>query len=111
RVGRVFELAVGGADEPLQLLRNKGWLIRNPLQLDSPGSYQRYLQDSKAEFTVAKEGYVISRSGWFSERSAAYLACGRPVVTQDTGFSNSIETGAGLIAFSTPEEAITGVEA
>jgi hypothetical protein len=72
--------------------------------------YQHYIQQSKAEFTVAKHGYVISRSGWFSERSAAYLASGRPVVTQETGFSDWLEIGAGTMAFNTPDEALAGIE-
>jgi hypothetical protein len=53
-----------------------------------PWTYQRYIQQSKGEFSVAKQGYVVSHSGWFSERSAAYLSSGRPVVVQETGFSD-----------------------
>lgn len=70
-----------------------------------PWSYQRYIQSSMGEFTVAKHGYVVSHSGWFSERSAAYLASGRPVVTQETGFSEWLDTGSGVLAFNTIEEA------
>ena len=73
-------------------------------------SYQRYIQKSKAEFGIAKHGYVITRSGWFSERSANYLASGRPVLVQDTGFSSWLETGLGVVAFTTPDEALAGIE-
>ena len=72
--------------------------------------YQEYIQRSRAEFSVAKEGYVVSRSGWFSERSAAYLASGRPVVVQDTGFSNWLPAGRGVLAFQNPEEALAGID-
>jgi hypothetical protein len=111
RAGEIFEVAMGGPTSAVELLRDHGWIVCNPLEVaESTGSYQRYIQESKAEFSVAKEGYVVSRSGWFSERSAAYLASGRPVVTQDTGFSEVLETGSGLIAFSTPDEATAAVE-
>lgn len=75
-----------------------------------PWSYQEFIRGSKAEWSVAKHGYVASRSGWFSERSAAYLASGRPVLTQQTGFSHWLPTGAGLLAFETIEEALAGME-
>jgi hypothetical protein len=75
-----------------------------------PWSYQQYIRDSKAEFSVAKHGYVASCSGWFSERSAAYLAAGRPVVTEDTGFSRWLQCGSGVIAFKNVEQASAGVE-
>jgi hypothetical protein len=111
RAGPVFELAVGSASAPRPLLRSKGWAVRDALEpTRDPWTYQLYIQQSKAEFSVAKHGYVISRSGWFSERSAAYLASGRPVLIQDTGFSDWLPTGAGVIPFSTPEEAQAGIE-
>ena len=59
---------------------------------------------------MAKHGYVISRSGWFSDRSLAYLASGRPVLVQETGFSDWVQTGLGLIPFNTPDEAIAAIE-
>ena len=61
--------------------------------------------------SVAKHGYVASRSGWFSERDACYLACGKPVVAQDTGFGNVLPTGEGLFAFTTMEEALDAIDA
>jgi hypothetical protein len=109
--GRVFELALGNESAPREELVANGWLLRDPLgPTRDPWTYQRYIQQSKAEFGVAKHGYVVSRSGWFSERSAAYLASGRPALVQDTGFSDWLVTGAGVIPFSTPEEALAGVE-
>lgn len=60
---------------------------------------------------MAKHGYVVSNCGWFSERSANYLASGRPVITQETGFSKFIPTGEGLFAFSTLDEAVAAIEA
>jgi hypothetical protein len=109
--GPIFELAVGGPTAPRDLLASKGWKVRDPLKVASdPWTYRGYIQQSKAEFTVAKHGYVVSRSGWFSERSAAYLANGRPVVTQETGFSEWLEAGSGVVPFTTPEEAIAAIE-
>lgn len=109
KAGRIFELAVSGSSTPIALLDSKGWVVCEP-PTQNPWTYQHYIQQSKAEFSVAKHGYVVSRSGWFSERSACYLASGRPVLIQDTGFSDWLQTGAGAISFSTPEEALAGIE-
>ena len=68
--------------------------------------YRDYIVASRGEFTVAKDQNVRLRSGWFSDRSACYLAAGRPVVTQDTGFGKFLPTGDGLFAFSTLEDAV-----
>jgi hypothetical protein len=109
--GTILEIALGSASAPRDLLCGKGWRLRNPLEVTlDPWTYQKYIQDSRAEFSVAKHGYVVTKCGWFSERSAAYLASGRPVVVQDTGFPDWMETGAGVISFSTPEEALSGIE-
>lgn len=109
--GEILELALGSNNAPRQRLLDAGWQIRDPLEITKDLlDYQQYIQDSKAEFSIAKQGYVISNSGWFSERSAAYLASGRPVVAQDTGFTHWLETGNGLLAFSTPEEAISMID-
>jgi hypothetical protein len=110
KVGQSFELAVGGNTAPRERLRQNGWLLRNPLEVASdPWAYQAYIQGSKAEFSVAKHGYVEAYTGWFSERSAAYLASGRPVLTQETGFSDWLPAGKGVIAFETLEEAVVGI--
>jgi hypothetical protein len=111
KAGPIFEVALGGRTAPRALLRSKGWVLRDPFgTTQDPWAYQRYIQQSRAEFSVAKHGYVVSRSGWFSERSAAYLASGRPVVAQDTGFSDFIDAGSGVVPFNTPEEALAGIE-
>src|SRR5438128_12309505 len=68
RAGRIFELAIGSPTAPRELLREKGWNLCDPLKPShDPWAYQNYIQQSKAEFSVAKQGYVITRSGWFSE--------------------------------------------
>jgi hypothetical protein len=108
--GPVFELALGSASAPRAALRKRGWAIRDPLEVTrDPWTYQDYIRASKAEFGVAKHGYVVSRSGWFSERSACYLACGRPVLIQDTGFTDWLPSGSGVLAFRNPAEARAGV--
>ncbi len=89
-----------------------GWRLRDPRAVArDPWAYRRYLAAAKGELGVAKEMYVRSRSGWFSDRSAAYLASGRPVVAQDTGFSERLPTGLGLLAFDDLDGAVAGVEA
>jgi len=105
-----LEMAVGGHSTPRKVLRRHGWKLRSPLgPTRDPWTYQRYIRRSKGEFSVAKEGYVATRSGWFSERTAAYLASGRPAVVQDTGFTDWLDAGRGVIAFSSPEEAAAGL--
>jgi hypothetical protein len=111
RVGPILELALGSASAPRDRLTARGWHLRNPLEpTRTPWSYQSYIRQSRAEFGVAKQGYVASRSGWFSERSAAYLASGRPVVVQDTGFSHWMDAQAGVLPFRSADEAVAGIE-
>jgi hypothetical protein len=74
-------------------------------------AYYRYIRGSMAEFTVAKEQYVKPRSGWFSDRSVCYLAAGRPVITQSTGFENIIPTGEGLFEFTTEADILAAIDA
>jgi GT2 family glycosyltransferase len=113
RIGSQLELALSSAshnDEELLLLTGKGWRVRDALAFSSDlDQYRRYIAESRGEFTVAKDQNVRLRSGWFSERSATYLAAGRPVITQDTGFGNVLPTGAGLFAFSTVDEAADAI--
>jgi len=107
----ILELALGSETAPRQKLKHLGWDICDPLDISrTPWTYQHYIQQSMAEFSVAKHGYVVTNSGWFSERSAAYLASGRPVVVQETGFSNWLKTGEGIISFKTHEEALVAIE-
>jgi hypothetical protein len=112
RIGHNFELAIDRLPTELgPMLEEHGWALRHPYEpTQTPWTYQRYIQESKAEFTPAKHGYVVSRSGWFSERSAAYLASGRPVVTQDTAFSDWLPTGTGILSFTNLEEAQAAIE-
>ena len=111
RVGNILELGVGGNAVPKSRLRELGWSIVNPLEpTRTPWTYQDYLRSSRGEFTVAKHGYVTSRCGWFSERAANYMASGRPVITQETGFSDWLPTGEGLLSFTTPDEAAAAIE-
>lgn len=112
QAGPRFELALGSATAPRARLRRHGWSVRNPLRpTRDPWTYQRYLQRSRGEFSVAKHGYVAARSGWFSERSAAYLASGRPVVVQETGFSTWLRADRGVLPFNSPEQALGAIQA
>ncbi|MGA2603683.1 MAG: glycosyltransferase family 1 protein [Verrucomicrobiia bacterium] len=115
RTAQKFEIAMGmgpGMKRPTETLQQKGWQIIEPAEhLPDPWTYREYLRQSKGEWSVAKEGYVKSRSGWFSCRSACYLALGRPCVLQDTGWSNVYPTGHGLFAFRTMDEALSAIDA
>lgn len=106
-----FEIAMGNAHAPKAELQAKGWKITDPAipSRDAVG-FQRYIADSKGEWTVAKQGYVISRSGWFSERSLNYMAAGKPVVVQDTGLGEIFPCGEGLLVFSSLEEGVDGIK-
>lgn len=93
-------------------LLGNGWKLVDPQAVVAdPGAYRRYIQGSLAELMVAKEIYVATRSGWFSERSIAYLASGKPVVALDTGFSDRYPSDEGLIAFTDLDGACAGIEA
>lgn len=113
RTGRRFELALAAfRDVDRRLLQGAGWEVRDAAALSwDVDRYRGYVGSSFAEFSVAKEQNVLLRSGWFSDRSATYLASGRPVVTQETGFSNVLPRGPGLHGFSTSDEAVAAVEA
>ena len=110
-----FELALGiHPDEvgDLRALRENGWGLLDPYEVaGAPGDYAEFVRGSKAELCVAKSGYVNARSGWFSDRSACYLASGRPVVAQDTGFAASLPVGEGLLKFDGVGEAAAMVGA
>ena len=108
-----FELAMV-VEEPAdrQRLESHGWKVVPSfrMSLDIFGEYQAYFRRSRAEFTVAKDMNVRLRSGWFSERDACYLACGKPVVAQDTGFGNILPTGEGLFPFMTTDEGLAAID-
>jgi hypothetical protein len=106
-----FEIALGSENAPSEVLRTKGWAIVNPLiTTKTPWTFQQYIAGSKGEWTVAKQGYVASNCGWFSERSCNYLVSGKPVITQETGFSSFIPSGKGILSFKNIEEAVAAVE-
>jgi hypothetical protein len=106
RCDQAFELALSNLDdEDRRRLDAHGWKLRESLAFTRDvDAYRAYIGQSWGEFTVAKDQNIRLRSGWFSDRSASYLACGRPVITQETGFGNILPTGEGLFAFSTMEE-------
>ncbi|HEX8522606.1 MAG TPA: hypothetical protein VF669_10150 [Tepidisphaeraceae bacterium] len=109
--GVAMELALSGPDEVKTKFENGGWRVADPMAVSKdPWTYQDYIARSKGEFCVAKHGYVSTRCGWFSDRSSAYLAMGKPVVLQDTGFSENLPVGEGLLAFDTSEQAVAAVK-
>jgi hypothetical protein len=112
RKAQQFELALASYDQKaLDLLQSHGWNVVRALDFSMDvDQYRQYIVDSRGEFTVAKDQNVRLLSGWFSDRSATYLAAGRPVITQETGFSNILPTGEGLFAFSTMDEAMDAVD-
>jgi hypothetical protein len=108
RTSQKFELAING---PQKLLREHGWETVDAMNVSRTlFHYRDFLHGSKAEFGVAKHTYVATRSGWFSDRTQCYLASGRPALVQDTGWSAHLPHGVGLLPFSTPDEALAGIE-
>ncbi len=108
-----FELALASYEPADQKqLETKGWRVRPSLSFSQDlDAYRDYIGASRGEFTVAKDQNIRLRSGWFSDRAITYLAAGRPVITQETAFSNILPTGAGLFAFSTMSEILAAVDA
>jgi hypothetical protein len=100
-----------GEYRDLQALVENGWILLDPEQLvATPRHYQHFVSGSKAEFGIAKSGYVVSQCGWFSDRSACYLASGRPVLAQDTGFSAYLPCGKGLLTFNSTDDVLSAIE-
>jgi GT2 family glycosyltransferase len=112
RTGRVFELALSSCeDSEREMLAQRGWRVRDGLEISRGiDRYRDYVGASRGEFTVAKDQNVRLRTGWFSDRTATYLASGRPAITQDTGFGIALPTGEGLFAFDSLETAAEAVE-
>lgn len=111
KTAAALELAIGSSNAPRKVLTENGWYLRDPLEVTrNAQSYQDYIQRSRAEFSVAKHGYVVSNSGWFSERSAVYLASGRPTVVQDTGFRTWLDTDRGVLSFASESEALAAID-
>jgi hypothetical protein len=113
--GAVFDLSLDihpGDDADRSALHDAGWVLSDPSAASrTPARFRDFVWDSGAELSVAQGMYVATRSGWFSDRSARYLAAGRPVVVQDTGFSEHLPTGQGLCAFTDIDDAVEAVDA
>src|SRR5216117_1399922 len=112
RCGKKFEIAlqIHRVDEKDvdRLIANR-WQLLDPIRAAGcPDAFRRYVQNSGAEFSVAQNIYVETNSGWFSDRTVQYLASGKPVLVQDTGFGGNVPTGEGLVTFRTLDEAIEG---
>lgn len=109
-----FEIALKihpSDQKDLDSLRENGWHIIDPLEAaDTPEKFRGYVQGSAAEFSVAQGLYVHTNSGWFSDRTVRYLASGKPALVQDSGFSQNLPVGEGLLTFRTLEEAVVGAE-
>ena len=114
RAQRPFELAANidpdDSTGDLESLRKMGWKLVNPHQVArNPSIYQNYIKRSRAEFCCPKPVHRELKTGWFSDRSAGYLASGRPVLAENTGFSEHLPTGRGLLSFSDFDQAVAGV--
>ncbi len=110
----IWELATDMSKDPAskQLFERQGWQLSNPYEISKNyDDYIRYIQESDVEWTVAKDQYLRLKTGWFSDRSACYLAAGRPVITQDTSFGKYIPTGEGLFVFRSAEDIRSAMEA
>jgi hypothetical protein len=114
RTQETFALALAihpGETTDLEALRDNGWQLLDPkLVAGTPADYRRFISGSKAEFGIAKSGYVRSNCGWFSDRSVCYLASGRPVIAQETGWSRWLPRGEGAFPFTTAEEVLTALD-
>ncbi len=113
RCGETFELATDIKDAAeREIFAANGWRLVDPHGLSTDWNrYREYLRESRGEFTVAKDQYTRLRTGWFSDRSACYLASGRPVITQETGFTEFYSGGEGLFAFRSMEDIAVAAEA
>ena len=112
-VRQQFEVALKsyrGHDPDIGLLKSNGWFIVDGSAISDLSAYQEYIARSRAEIGIAKNAYVKGCSGWFSDRSAHYLAMGKPVLAQATGFERWVPTGRGLLTFKNMEEAVAGIE-
>jgi hypothetical protein len=107
-----LELAAGVPDDVRRRLVEHGWRVVDSISVSQDiDRYRGYIQGSRGEFTVARDQYVRPNTGWFSDRSACYLAAGRPVITQETGFSKFLPSGKGLFGFRTMDDILAAVDA
>ncbi len=104
-----FKIGIGGK-APIEELKRNGWTVIDGAELTStPENYQNFIFSSKGEISIAKNVYVAMKTGWFSCRSVCYMAAGKPVVLQDTGFSKYIPAGEGVLVFNNLDEAIDAI--
>jgi hypothetical protein len=112
RSGQEFEMAATVGNDVKALFKEHGWRQADSVELSRDANrYHEYIAQARGEFTVARDQYVRPRTGWFSDRSACYLAAGRPVITQETGFSKVLPSGRGLFGFSTMEDILAAIDA
>jgi len=111
KVNEMMEVAVSGKKIPWQRLNENGWQAKKADDISiSATSYLNYIAGSKAEFSVAKQAFVSTQCGWFNDRSGYYLGFGKPVILQETGFSQILPTGKGLLSFTNIEEAADAIK-
>jgi hypothetical protein len=110
RVAAGMEVAVSGSAVPRERLREHGWQVRPANEVTrSVDTYRRYIAESMGEFSVAKNSFVSTRCGWLGDRAGVYLAYGKPVVQQDTGFGDHLPCGRGLFSVDNMEEAAEAI--
>jgi hypothetical protein len=106
-----FEMATEVGEDVQRLLGDNGWRQVGAVPVSADiDRYRAYIQQSRGEFTVARDQYVRPHTGWFSDRSACYLAAGRPVITQETGFSKFLPTGKGLFGFTGMDDVLAAID-
>jgi hypothetical protein len=106
-----LELAINAPPQTLDELRARGWQVRDAFAVShNTEVYRDYLASAAGEFSVAKSTYVRTASGWFSDRTACFLALGRPAIVEETGWSGHVPAGEGLFAFRDSDEARTAIE-
>jgi hypothetical protein len=110
RTAQPIIVAIGGY-APIEQLYENSWQFVNPITITQTiEAYQTFIAGSMADLGIAKNAYVASRSGWFSDRSTCYMAAGRPVLHQDTGFGDWLPTGEGIFSFSDMDEVLDALD-
>ena len=96
--------------DDIELFQQHGWILSDPSRIRTLEDYRSYIGGSRAEFSIANQRYVEFNTGWTSDRTARYLASGKPVLVQSTGFEDKLPTGEGIVTFTTLEEALAGID-
>lgn len=111
RAGKQFEVAISGGGNQQAEVRRHGWQLRSPLEVTRDlDAYRQFIGQSRGEFSVASNIYNKTRGGWFSDRSAIYLAMGKPVIVQDTNAKRLLPAGAGFLPFQTQDDILAALE-